>query len=197
MQSFDFSTEVCLGFHCSGCGEYVDAEGSFTLEDEDVNALVQLIRDHNGETDIEALDLENALPNVYETIREAYRDAVAEATMNFWILNGYLNGAFEENDGIMDALEEEGLFKFEPDLDAIRENLGLDEDDEISDDDIEEAKEQAFEEWKDEYFDSLSEDDQISFIESYYCVDVDNSTDDYEITLEIPQEIVELAPKED
>ena len=193
MQSFDFSTEVCLGFHCSGCGEYVDAEGSFTLEDEDVNALVQLIRDHNGETDIEALDLENALPNVYETIREAYRDAVAEATMNFWILNG----AFEENDGIMDALEEEGLFKFEPDLDAIRENLGLDEDDEISDDDIEEAKEQAFEEWKDEYFDSLSEDDQISFIESYYCVDVDNSTDDYEITLEIPQEIVELATKED
>ena len=97
----------------------------------------------------------------------------------------------------MDALEEEGLFKFQPDLDAIREHLGLDEDDEIPDDDLEEAKERAFEEWKDEYFDSLSEDDQISFIESYYCVDVDNSTDDYEITLEIPQEIVELATKED
>lgn len=197
MKSFNFSTEVCLGYHCSGCGEYVNAYGSFSLEDEEVDALVQLIRDYGGETDIEKLDLKGALPKVYETIRDAYDNAVAKATTDHWILEGYLNGYFEENDGVMEALEEQGLFKFEPDLAALREDLGLDEDDELTDEDIEEEKEDAFEEWKDEYFDSLSEVEQISFIKSYYNADVDNGTEDYEIKPEIPTEIVVLATKKD
>lgn len=58
MQRFDFSTEICLGLHCSGCGEYIDVNGSFELEDEEVNALAALVRDHEGETDIDELDLE-------------------------------------------------------------------------------------------------------------------------------------------
>ena len=197
MQSFEFSTEVCLGYHCSGRGEYVEAKGSFSLEEEDVHALVKLIRDKGGKTDIVELDLIGSLPNIYETIHEAYRDAVAEATTNHMILEGYRNGYFEENDGVIESLEEEGLFKFDPDLEALREDLGLDEDDEISDEDIEDAKEEAFEEWKDEYFNSLSEEDQVFFIERYYIVNTDNSTDDYDINLEIPQEIVDLATKED
>ena len=197
MQSFEFSTEVCLGYHCSGRGEYVEAKGSFSLEEEDVHALVKLIRDKGGKTDIVELDLIGSLPNIYETIHEAYREAVAEATTNHMILEGYRNGYFEENDGVIESLEEEGLFKFDPDLEALREDLGLDEDDEISDEDIEDAKEEAFEEWKDEYFNSLSEEDQVFFIERYYIVNTDNSTDDYDINLEIPQEIVDLATKED
>ena len=197
MQSFDFSTEVCLGYHCCGGAEYVDVEGSFELEDEDVKALVQLIRDNDGETDVEELDLENKLPHVYEIIHEAYSDAVDTATTNHWILEGYQNGAFEESDGVMDALEEEGLFKFEPDLAELREELGLEDDEEIPEEDFEDAKQEAFEQWKDGYFASLTEEEQISFIETYYDADVDNSADEYDYTMEIPQEIVDLATKED
>ena len=197
MKTFDFNTEVCLGYHCNGCGEYIDAEGSFSLEEEDVNALVQLIRDHGGEADIEKLGLESALPNVYETIREAYSDAAAEATRKNWLLEGYRNNYFEEDCNVMDVLEEEGLFKFEPDLDALREDLGLDEEDEITDEDIEEAKQEAFDEWKEEYLGSLSEEDRFSFIEKYYAADADYSSDYYEVTLELPQEIVDLVTKKD
>lgn len=196
MKTFDFNTEVCLGYHCNGCGEYIDAEGSFSLEEEDVNALVQLIRDHGGEADIEKLGLESALPNVYETIREAYSDAAAEATRKNWLLEGYRNNYFEEDCNVMDVLEEEGLFKFEPDLDALREDLGLDEEDEITDEDIEEAKQEAFDEWKEEYLGSLSEEERFSFIEKYYAADADYSSDYYEVTLELPQEIVDLAKAE-
>lgn len=48
MQRFDFSTEICPSLHCSGCGEYIDVNGSFELEDEEVNALAALVRDHEG-----------------------------------------------------------------------------------------------------------------------------------------------------
>lgn len=197
MQTFDFSTEICLGLHCSGCGEYIDVEGSFDLEDDEVTALARLVREHDGETDIDELNLEEELPEVYAKIREAYRDAIGEATTDYWILEGYRNGCFDEDDGVIDALEEEGLFKFEPDLATLRDNLGLDEDEDIPEDDLEDARQEAFEQWKDEYFDSLTEDEQIAFIEKYYNAEVDNTPDDYDFTVEIPQEIADLAEKDD
>lgn len=193
MQRFDFSTGICLGLHCSGCGEYIDVNGSFELEDEEVNALAALVRDHEGETDIDELDLEGELPDIYEKIREAYRDAVDEATTNYWILEGYRNGYFEENDGVMEALEEEGLFKFEPNLATLRDELGLGEDEDIPEDDLEEAKEEAFEQWKDEYVDSLPEDELIAFIERFFNAEVENDVNEYDFTIEIPEEIVDMA----
>lgn len=197
MQKFDFSTEICLGIHCSGCGEYLDIDGSFELEDDEVAALTRLVREHDGETDVDELDLEEELPEVYGKIREAYLDAISEAATNYWVLEGYRNGYYDEDDGVMDALEEDGLFKFEPDLATLRKELDLDEDEDIPEDDLEDARQDAFEQWKDEYFGSLTEDEQIDFIEKYYNAEVDNTPDDYDFTVEIPQEIVDLAEKDD
>lgn len=96
-------------------------------------------------------------------------------------------------------LESEWRFKFEPDLAVLREQLGLDEDQELSDDDIEDAKLEAFDEWKKEYFDSLSEEDQLDFAMSYYYVDgyCDDDPNAYEYEMEIPEEIALLAEAEE
>ena len=115
------------------------------------------------------------------------------ATTNYWILEGYRNGYFEEDDGVMEALEEEGLFKFEPNLATLRDELGLGEDEDIPEDDLEEAKEEAFEQWKDEYVDSLPEDELIAFIERFFNAEVENDVNEYDFTIEIPEEIVDMA----
>ena len=58
------------------------------------------------------------------------------------------------------------------------------------------SSQEAFDEWKEEYLGSLSEEERFSFIEKYYAADADYSSDYYEVTLELPQEIVDLAKAE-
>ena len=82
----------------------------------------------------------------------------------------------------MEALEEEGLFKFEPNLATLRDELGLGEDEDIPDDDL-----------KDEYVDSLPEDELIAFIERFFNAEVENDVNEYDFTIEIPEEIVDMA----
>ena len=72
MKEFDFSFEIFLGRHCCGIEEYATAEGSITLDDDQVDRLVALIKDNNGETDIEVLDLETKNPEIYETLEDVY-----------------------------------------------------------------------------------------------------------------------------
>ena len=91
------------------------------------------------------------------------------------------------------TMTEEGLFKFEPNLATLRDELGLGEDEDIPEDDLEEAKEEAFEQWKDEYVDSLPEDELIAFIERFFNAEVENDVNEYDFTIEIPEEIVDMA----
>lgn len=184
MKEFTFSVEVCLGYHCSGRGEYATGDGTVTLEDEQVRQLVTLIRENGGETDIEKLGLQEKLPTVYEELVSAYREAAGEACYRHWLIYGFENGFLEEPDGLMETLEEAGLFKYEPALSESDEEDGDDED----------AKRDAFNEWLGSYFDSLSEDEQVKFIETYYD-DLEDTNDIgiYDYTVEIPREIVDMA----
>ena len=185
MKEFGFSVEICLGYHCCGCGEYITGEGVLQLEDEQVNRLVTLIRENNGETDMEALGLEAKCPDVYEALEEAYSDAVGVASYRYWLINGFVCGYYEEPDNLMPSLEAAGLFHYEPDPADLE---GLDEDE------IKWAKEDAFHEWLDSYFDSLSEDDQVLFLEKYYeDVVTDAGPGCYSYELEIPRGIIDLV----
>lgn len=184
MKEFRFSVEVCLGYHCSGRGEYATGDGTVRLGDEQVSQLVALIRESGGETDIEELGLQERLPSVYEELESSYREAASEACYRHWLIYGFENGYLEEPDGLMETLEEAGLFKYEP---SPSDNDGEDGDDE-------DAKSDAFYEWLGSYFDSLSEDEQVKFIETYYD-DLEDTNDIgvYDYTIEIPQEIVDQA----
>jgi len=172
MKEFDFSFEIFLGRHCCGIEEYATAEGSITLDDDQVDRLVALIKDNNGETDIEVLDLETKYPEIYETLEDAYTEAANEACYRHWVIEGYENGYLDEPDNLMETLEDAGLFKYE---------------------DLEDEKEEAFNEWMNDYLDALDEDELISFLETYYNLEYEGYAGDYDYTVEIPQEIDDLA----
>jgi len=197
MAKFSIATEICLGYHCCGSGEYSDGGGSVELTDEQVNNLVELIRENDGETDIDTLELEEKFPDIYEALDDAYREMTRAAEYRYWLLNGYDNGYYDEPEGFVEGFEKEGLFKFEPDLAALREELGLEEDEEIEEDDLDDAKREAFDEWLEGYVESMTEDEKVSFIETHYDSDVvDMDGDGCDYTIEIPPEIVDLACEE-
>ena len=184
MKEFKITVEVCLGYHCSGRGEYATGDGSVMLKDEQVRQLVSLIRENGGETDIEKPGLTEKFPSLYEDLVSAYREAAGEACYRHWLIYGFENGFLEEPDGLMEALEEAGLFKYEP--------ASSGDEDEKEDD--EDAKNDVFNEWLGSYFDSLSEDEQVKFVETYYD-DLEDTNDIgvYDFTVEIPREIVDMA----
>lgn len=184
MKEYSFSFEIFLGYHCCGRGEYVSGEGYVILEDEQVDRLVSLVRANGGETDIEKLGLATKCPDIYEALEDAYMEAVGKATYRYWLIKGFEEGYYEEPEGMMKSLEEDGLFQYEPD----HTNL------EAVDEELEAEKEDAFYDWLKTYFDSLDEDGQVSFIETWYgeVLSLDGPGD-YDYTVEIPQEIINLA----
>lgn len=198
MKTYTIEGEICLGMMCCGGGVYEDYTATVELEDEQVEQLVELIRENDGETDVVALDLENELPEVYETLQEAISDAACEAAFRHWALGGFADGAFEEPYDLMERLEEDGLFKFDADefLESKRE-LGEDEYEEYSEYDEEDLKGEAFSEWLDEHYNSLSEDEQYAFLKKYYTNNLDGiDVSDTEYEVVIPDEIIEEADEE-
>lgn len=172
MKTYTIEGEICLGMMCCGGGVYEDYTATVELEDEQVEQLVELIRENDGETDVVALDLENELPEVYEALQEAISDAACEAAFRHWALGGFADGAFEEPDDLMERLEEDGLFKFDAD----------------------DQKDEAFSEWLDEHYNSLSEDEQYEFLKKYYTNNLDGiDVSDTEYEVVIPDEIIEEA----
>lgn len=163
MKTYTIEGEICLGMICCGGGVYEGYTATVELEDEQVEQLVELIRENDGETDVVALDLENELPEVYEILQEAISDAACEAAFRHWALSCFADGAFEEPDGLMERLEED-------------------------------LKGEAFSEWLDEYYNSLSEDEQYEFLKKYYTENLDGiDVSDTEYEVVIPDEIIEEA----
>lgn len=204
MPTFSIETETILGI--SHSGEIVaEGEGTVELTDEEVQQLIELIRENGGETDVEKLELEEKYPEIYETLDEAYREAASEAAFRHWMIEGYECNYFDEPDDFMEAVEAAGLFKFEPSAEQIeqqfREDYGLEDGDEIDPDDLEDyledAKCDAFYDCVNEYYNSLDEDGRVAFIERFYADalnDWDSSNVDYEV--DIPPAIIEMAEDE-
>lgn len=197
MAKYGISAESFLGDYCYGESEYVDADGTVELSDDDVQKLVDLIRENGGETDVKALNLECLYPDIYNTLADAYREICCEAQRHYWIEKNFEDRDAAEPADLMERLENEGLFQYEADLDAIREENGLDADEEPDEDTLEEAKTDAFHEWLDEYLCDLSFDEKIEFFSDYYDwyipgdVNIDES--DCECEVLIPGEIITLA----
>lgn len=204
MPVFDIYTDISLGISHSG---EVTADGTGTVEltDEEVQQLIDLIRENGGETDVEKLELEEKYPDIYETLDEAYGDAARDAAFREWVIRGYERDYFDEPDDFMESIEEAGLFKFEPTAEQIeqyREDMGLEDGEEIDPDELDEYLEDdkwdAFYECVNKYYKSLDEDGKIAFIEKYYAEaleDWDSSDVDY--VVEIPPAIIEMARKEE
>ncbi|MBR5056511.1 MAG: hypothetical protein IKX03_04885 [Bacteroidales bacterium] len=190
MREFSFYLNICLGCECSGRGVYADAYGTVKLEDGQVDQLVALIRDNGGETDIEKLGLEEKYPEIYEALEDASYEAANEAHYRHWIVEGFEWGYYDQPDDLMQTLEKDGLFEYDPE--------SYEDGEELDEEDLEDAKEEAFSDWFYDFFRSLDTDDKVAFVEKYYDnLDYEYDSDLYGYPIEIPDEIVYMAHCED
>lgn len=170
-------------------GEYYSGESVLELTDEQVEQLVDLIKANGGETDIEALNLEEEYPDIYEAFHEAFVEPIACDGSTQWAIDGYLYDYFDgpSDEEIVKTIEAEGLFSFKFEY---NEEDYLDEDGELDEERLMEDKCVA---WR-EHFDELSVDDQFAFMERFFKDKIyDYDTEELTGDQYIPDEIIAMA----
>jgi hypothetical protein len=195
MALYSIESEQCLGMAHFGGAVTVNGESAVELSDEEVNILVQLIKE-KGTTDVDELDIATSHPALYEKLDNAYREMAYDAEELHWLWEGYNNGYFEYDDEkLMNYCECELDFKFEYDekdyyLDD-PEDLDEGEEPDIDEDRIEEDKHEAFSEWLNDYVNGLSDKEAKSFFYEHMNADLD--MDNVEYSVEIPPAIIQKA----
>ena len=195
MAKYEIEVDVCLGFgHCGGVN--ADGKGEVELTDAEVEQLVNLIRTKNT-TDVEEMNLETELPEVYEKLHDAYSDLATKVEYDHWLTGGYFEGEYED------------LYDFGDLIEYCIENTNISETfeltEEIDVDDVLDANTgeieliSLFEEypylldqWLRHYLlEELTMDERIEFIETQMNAELDCDYFDY--TPEIPAKIIEMA----
>ena len=195
MALYSIESEQCLGMAHFGGAVTVNGESAVELSDEEVNILVQLIKE-KGTTDVEELDIAASHPALYEKLDKAYREMAYDAEELHWLWEGYNNGYFEYDDEkLMNYCERELGFKFEYDekdyyLDD-SEDLEDGEEPDIDEDRIEEDKYEAFSDWLNDYVNELPDKEAKSFFYEHMNADLD--MDNVEYSVEIPAAIIKKA----
>lgn len=194
MPVFKIYDEHSLGF--THCGEVIaEGEGEVELTDEEVQQLIDLIRENDGETDVEELELEDVYPEIYETLDDACRHAAYEAEYHHWIVEGYENQYYDiSTSEAIDKCKEYYGFVFEFDKEKFLEENPDYEEDEIDDDVIAEAEEEAFDQWVEEYRSTLNDHDEALFLAEVFELDPNIQDVDYEVV--IPEGIVAMVEKQ-
>ena len=115
MALYSIESEQCLGMAHFGGAVTVNGESAVELSDDEVNILVQLIKEMDT-TDVDELDIATSHPALYEKLDDAYRQMAYDAEELHWLWEGYHNGYFEyDTDKLMSYCERELGFKFEYD----------------------------------------------------------------------------------
>ena len=189
MPIFNILTENTLGISHSG-EVTASGEGCVELSDEQVRQLVDLIKDHNGETNVEALGLKEKYPEIYERLDEACYEIARHAEYVEWVIDGYESGYSEvDTEEAIALCEEEYGFKFEYDPDDF-----LDDDGEIDEDALDDARVDAFYEWVEQHRRGLDRDAEAMFLDEVFCLNPEVDAFDYEV--EIPEAIIAMAKAE-
>jgi hypothetical protein len=181
MALYSIESEQCLGMSHHGAVT-VNGESAVELSDEEVNILVQLIKE-KGTTDVDELGIATTHPDLYEKLDDAYRNMAYKAEELHWLWEGYHNGYFEyDTEELMNYCEQELGFSFESD------------ETDCDSDDVEEEKYDAFYEWLDDYVNELSDDEAVSFFYDHMNASLDMDYVDYSV--EIPAGIIKKSQEE-
>lgn len=187
MPSFEIELEICLGFsHCGGV--YNDEYGDVELTDEEVDQLVTLMREEES-SDIEDLELEERLPEIYKKLDDAYRELAYKAEEEHWLEEGYNHYEchnFEKADMIA-YIKEKGEWNFEYNEEEFLDENGQPDEEAIFDAECEYLYEEAL----DDYLAGLDGEERYDFLRNKVGIDVDPQGCEYEI--KIPEEIVKIA----
>jgi hypothetical protein len=195
MALYSIESEQCLGMAHFGGAVTVNGESAVELSDEEVDILVQLIKEKDT-TDVDELDIATSHPSLYEKLDNAYREMAYDAEELHWLWEGYNNGYFEyDEEELMNYCESELDFKFEYDIKKYYlddpEDLEEGEEPDIDEDQIEEDKYEAFSEWLDDYVNGLSDKEAKSFFYNHMNADLD--MDNVAYSVEIPAGIIKKA----
>ena len=192
MPIIDIFTNTFLGISHSG-NVSVDGEGTVNLTDEEVQQLINLIRENSGETDVEKLELEDKYPAIFEKLDDAYHEIAHSAAYHHFVIEVFENGDYDLSiDEIIENCEKYGFeFEYDP-----KDFLYDDEEDEIDEDALEEAKSDALYEWVDKYRSHLNDFDDALFLAEVFHIDVYLDAIDIVYSVEIPPEIIEMAKSE-
>ena len=91
MALYSIESEQCLGMAHFGGAVTVNGESAVELSDEEVDILVQLIKEKDT-TDVDELDIATSHPSLYEKLDNAYREMAYDAEELHWLWEGYNNG---------------------------------------------------------------------------------------------------------
>jgi hypothetical protein len=187
MGTYDFDCSSFLGMSHYG-SVTADGTGTVELTDEEVAALVALMKEKDS-SDVEEIGLKEALPEIYEKLDAAFHEAAFNAEKDHWLWEGYHNGYYEyDSYELMEYCEANCGFTYEFD-----EEEYLDEDGELDEDAIDEAKLEAFEEWLDDYLIGLDKEECHRFFEEQMHAELDCDEMGCEYEIEIPQAIIDMA----
>ena len=187
MPKFDIEVEICLGYsHCGGV--YNDGCGEVELSDNEVEQLVILMKE-KGTSDIEELELQDVLPEIYKKLDDAYSAVAYKAEEEHWIEEGYYHDEchqYEDADMIA-YLKEKGAWNFEYEEEEFK-----DEDGEIDEEALFDAEcDYLHQEALDDYLAGLYGEERYDFLRNKVGIEVDVFGCDYEVA--IPSEIIALA----
>ena len=193
MPKFFISTNQNIGFRHSGGEVFAEGTGEVELTDEEVRQLVELIKENDGKTDVDALGLKGKYPELYKKLDEAYTDVAFEARYRQLCRELFEGGYMGEPvDDLIKYCEDNLGYEFEYDEDDFRDpETGELDEEELAD----EKADDFWRFWIYDYYDSLTEDEQVNFITTHFDCD-DIVADDYDYDLVIPEEIVKIAKEE-
>lgn len=187
MPNFNFNFTHSLGWSHMG-DVTAEAIGTVEFPQEELDALVALMKNKNS-SDVEVLNLEEELPEVYRKLDEAICKAAVEAERHHWLLGGFYEGAYEYDVyEVMEYCEENCGFEFIYD-----EEEYMDEDGELDEDALEDARQEAFDEWLPDYLEMLDIPECCAFIKEQLNGEVEADGIDSNYNVFIPEEIVKLA----
>ena len=165
----------------SYCGN-AHSERTIELSDEEVKTLVSLIRDKQS-TDFNKLGLKENYPDLYKKLDEAYRQLYYEAGKIDCLKEGHYLGIFEyDSKELKQYCIESCGYKY------VASDTDFDEND---DEEILQPK--HFEEWLDDYIDSLPYDELCDFFHDHLNADVDSFDPGCLYWVQIPKEIIKMA----
>lgn len=194
MAKYSIECEQSLGMAHFGGEVTAEGESTVDLTDEEVKILVDLIRKKNT-TDVEELELEEKYPKLYEKLDDAYHEMAYRAEEMHWLWEGYYDGAFQyDTEELMEYCEKELGFSFEFKPEEHFNEFELEdfqEDPESYEDEINDLKYEAFDEWLSDYVSSLSDDDARDFFYNHMDADLDMDNIEYEVG--IPAAIIEMV----
>lgn len=188
INEFKIFKDVSLGFYCEGGDESACGEAMLVLTNEELDALVALIK-KKGTADIDELELDEEMPEVYAKLDAGCLAAARVAEEDYWLEYGWEDPDCFNPEDAMEKVEKEYGYKFE-----YKEEDFRDKDGNVDESEIEDAKLEHFTEWATNYKDSLRDDEERrKFMRLFVSVDV--SDVDYEV--EIPEEIVWMCDLDD